>query len=135
MQIPLHTYKYPSKPYKNRSTITQAGDMTQNNGVLLKVFCRFFLFLLQVKHSLPKNHPLMKRLFCILLTAIFVQFLSANQPYHFSHLSVKDGLSQLNVTCIYQDKSGYIWFGTRNGLNKFNGNSFEVYWNLSLIHI
>ena len=71
----------------------------------------------------------MKRLFCTLLLAISVQFLFANQPYHFSHLSVKDGLSQLNVTCIYQDKLGYIWFGTRNGLNKFNGNSFEVYWN------
>lgn len=71
----------------------------------------------------------MKRLFCTLLFAISVQFLFANQPYHFSHLSVKDGLSQLNVTCIYQDKLGYIWFGTRNGLNKFNGNSFEVYWN------
>lgn len=53
----------------------------------------------------------------------------ANQPYHFSHLSVKDGLSQLNVTSIYQDKLGYLWFGTRNGLNKFNGNSFEIFWN------
>lgn len=54
---------------------------------------------------------------------------NANQQYHFSHLSVKDGLSQLNVTSIYQDKLGYLWFGTRNGLNKFNGNSFEIFWN------
>lgn len=41
----------------------------------------------------------------------------------------QDGLSQLHVTCIYQDKQGYMWFGTRNGLNKFNGNSFEIFWN------
>lgn len=54
---------------------------------------------------------------------------NANQQYHFAHLSVKDGLSQLNVTSIYQDKLGYMWFGTRNGLNKFNGNSFEIFWN------
>lgn len=70
----------------------------------------------------------MKRLTCLLLLSFFTLVIFANQPYHFSHLSVKDGLSQLNVTSIYQDRLGYIWFGTRNGLNKFNGNSFEIYW-------
>lgn len=71
----------------------------------------------------------MKKVLCILLVSILTQFILASPQYHFSNLSVKDGLSQLHVTCIYQDKLGYIWFGTRNGLNKFNGNSFEIFWN------
>lgn len=71
----------------------------------------------------------MKKVLCILLVSILTQFILASQQYHFSNLSVKDGLSQLHVTCIYQDKLGYMWFGTRNGLNKFNGNSFEIFWN------
>lgn len=71
----------------------------------------------------------MKKALCILLVSILTQFILASQRYHFSNLSVKDGLSQLHVTCIYQDKLGYMWFGTRNGLNKFNGNSFEIFWN------
>lgn len=71
----------------------------------------------------------MKKVLCILLVSILTQFILASPQYHFSNLSVKDGLSQLHVTCIYQDKLGYMWFGTRNGLNKFNGNSFEIFWN------
>lgn len=45
----------------------------------------------------------------------------------FSNISIADGLSQLNVTCIFQDKQGYLWMGTKYGLNKFNGKVFEVY--------
>lgn len=71
----------------------------------------------------------MKKLICILLVFILPQIIFANQRYHFSNLSVQNGLSQLHVTCIYQDRLGYMWFGTRNGLNKFNGNNFETFWN------
>ena len=72
---------------------------------------------------------IMKKLLCTLLVVILSQIICAERQYHFSNLSVKDGLSQLHVTCIYQDKLGYMWFGTRNGLNKFNGNSFDIFWN------
>ncbi|MHA4809353.1 two-component regulator propeller domain-containing protein [Flavitalea flava] len=47
----------------------------------------------------------------------------------FSHLSTNNGLSQSNVTCILQDKMGFIWFGTQNGLNKYDGYQFTVYRN------
>ena len=49
LQIPFRTYNFPSKPYKNRSTIYLIGKRAQNNGSLWEVFCRFLLFLLQVK--------------------------------------------------------------------------------------
>ncbi len=55
--------------------------------------------------------------------------LLSGQLYHFSHYKVADGLSQSEVLCIFQDSEGYIWFGTQNGLNKFDGYSFEHYFN------
>ncbi|MDR1632267.1 MAG: response regulator [Dysgonamonadaceae bacterium] len=50
------------------------------------------------------------------------------KDYYFSNLSLKDGLSQITVLAICQDSHGYLWFGTRNGLNKFNGYTFEKYY-------
>ncbi len=47
----------------------------------------------------------------------------------FSHLTSKDGISQSVITCIYQDDFGYIWFGTEDGLNKFDGKKVIVYRN------
>lgn len=39
-------------------------------------------------------------------------------------LSVEDGLSSREVNCAIQDQYGYMWFGTRNGLNRFDGKTF-----------
>ncbi|WP_018618663.1 hybrid sensor histidine kinase/response regulator transcription factor [Spirosoma luteum] len=44
----------------------------------------------------------------------------------FIHLSVKDGLSNNSVNCILQDREGYIWFGTNEGLSKYDGYKFTV---------
>jgi len=38
-----------------------------------------------------------------------------------------NGLSQGTVNCIHQDRYGYMWFGTQDGLNKFDGINFKVY--------
>ncbi len=45
---------------------------------------------------------------------------------NFEHLSTKDGLSNNSVNCILQDREGYMWFGTNDGLNKFDGYKFTV---------
>ncbi|RRB04126.1 ligand-binding sensor domain-containing protein [Larkinella rosea] len=45
----------------------------------------------------------------------------------FSHLSAEHGLSQNSVLCIWQDRDGFLWLGTRDGLNKYDGYSFTVY--------
>lgn len=62
------------------------------------------------------------------LVILFLFGLGCNaQQYFFSGYSIADGLSQSVVTCILQDSKGYLWFGTQNGLNKFNGYTFDIY--------
>ena len=64
-----------------------------------------------------------------LLWALLTPFwLSAqNDSFQFSNLSVKDGLSQNTVIRILQDSKNFMWFCTRNGLNRYDGTSFKVY--------
>jgi signal transduction histidine kinase/ligand-binding sensor domain-containing protein/CheY-like chemotaxis protein len=45
----------------------------------------------------------------------------------FGHLSLKDGLSQAAVHAIAQDPRGYLWFGTQEGLNRYDGYRFKVF--------
>jgi signal transduction histidine kinase/ligand-binding sensor domain-containing protein/CheY-like chemotaxis protein len=51
------------------------------------------------------------------------------QNLKFNHLDINQGLSQNNVLCILQDSRGFMWFGTRDGLNKYNGYDIIVYRN------
>ncbi len=51
-------------------------------------------------------------------------------PYatlHFEHLSIEQGLSQSTVRVILQDGFGFMWFGTDDGLNRYDGYQFRVY--------
>ncbi len=45
----------------------------------------------------------------------------------FEQVSIEQGLSQVSVQCMLQDRQGFIWFGTQDGLNKFDGYNFTVY--------
>lgn len=45
----------------------------------------------------------------------------------FEHFNTYDGLSNNSVRWIYQDKKGFLWFGTLNGLNRFDGKQFKSY--------
>ncbi len=52
---------------------------------------------------------------------------SFSQKLSFDHYAVRDGISQSEILCIFQDDEGYMWFGTQNGLNKFDGYTFVKY--------
>lgn len=51
------------------------------------------------------------------------------QQLRFKHLNSEDGLSSLLVNCIAQDDRGFMWFGTQDGLNKYDGYQFRVFKN------
>jgi ligand-binding sensor domain-containing protein/signal transduction histidine kinase len=50
-----------------------------------------------------------------------------NGALKFEHVSVEHGLTQSTVNCILQDSRGFMWFGTDDGLNRFDGYGFVVY--------
>lgn len=51
----------------------------------------------------------------------------AAQPYYFRHYQVENGLSNNTVNCSIQDKAGFLWFGTKDGLNRFDGYHFKQF--------
>ena len=69
------------------------------------------------------------RLFFILLPFLFINEIYSQSHISFNHLTVDDGLSQSSVTCILQDSKGFIWFGTQDGLNRYDGYNFKVFKN------
>jgi ligand-binding sensor domain-containing protein/signal transduction histidine kinase len=69
----------------------------------------------------------MKRLIGILIFSIILLANGYSQQYIFTNYSINNGLSQSVVNCLFQDSKGYIWIGTQNGLNRFNGETFDVY--------
>lgn len=55
--------------------------------------------------------------------------LFSQNKYRLKNFSTTDGLSQSSVIAIHQDKFGQMWFGTRDGLNKYDGSRFTVFRN------
>ncbi len=51
----------------------------------------------------------------------------AGQAISFRRLTLEDGLSQSTINCITQDAQGFMWFGTQDGINRFDGYTFKVY--------
>lgn len=68
-----------------------------------------------------------KKLFVLfgILTLCFT--LSAQYHFSFTHYTSDNGLSQNSITAMMKDRQGYLWFGTRDGLNKFDGYKFTIY--------
>ncbi|MCU4158027.1 response regulator [Carboxylicivirga sp. A043] len=66
--------------------------------------------------------------FCFLLTSIFIY---GQDIFRFEHYDSKDGLSQNTVNSLLCDKDGFLWVGTVNGLNRFDGYRFKSFNSLS----
>ncbi len=50
----------------------------------------------------------------------------ATQDIHFEHITIDDGLSQNSINCMLQDNKGFLWFGTQDGLNRYDGIKFKI---------
>ena len=69
----------------------------------------------------------MKRLLLFCIFCFALPFAWAHEHYVIQHYSIKDGLSQNTVMAILQDQQGFMWFGTWDGLNRFDGYDFKVF--------
>jgi len=68
-----------------------------------------------------------KAFFAVAFVLLPLVLFSRNNNFRFKHLNVSNGLSNNNVSSIIQDYEGFIWFGTSNGLNKYDGYNCKVY--------
>lgn len=63
----------------------------------------------------------------LILSFVWCDAISAADAYYFRHYNNKEGLSHNTVYCSVQDRKGFLWFGTDDGLNRFDGYAFTVY--------
>ncbi|TQV72369.1 hypothetical protein FLL45_19340 [Aliikangiella marina] len=74
----------------------------------------------------------LKLLFFLTFFTLFSQTQAKNlSSLGFKHISTEHGLSQKTVQSIYQDKHGFLWIGTQEGLNRYDGKNIEVFRYLS----
>ncbi|NVK66470.1 MAG: hypothetical protein HWE22_17900 [Flavobacteriales bacterium] len=68
----------------------------------------------------------MKKYLIYIVCALASYTSVAQKEFRFRNFSINDGLSQSSVTAIVQDESNTLWVGTQDGLNRFDGRTFEV---------
>jgi len=68
----------------------------------------------------------MRLYYILIFTLLRLTFTNCQQLY-FDHFTIESGLANNQVFDIEQDELGYIWFGTLNGLNRYNGYTFDTY--------
>lgn len=73
----------------------------------------------------------LRSLFIVLFIGLSQMAAGQGNNLFFRHLTTNDGLSNNTVYAINEDTLGFIWIGTRSGLNRFDGHSFKVYDNNS----
>lgn len=74
-----------------------------------------------------------RNLFCTQLLALTIFFIGqchiiqAQDTYQFDNITQKQGLSQGTINDIFEDSNGLMWFATKDGLNRYDGNQIKVY--------
>ena len=58
---------------------------------------------------------------------ISTSYANIRESFNFKNITIEDGLYQSTVETIYQDSKGYIWIGTNDGLDRYNGYEFKHY--------
>lgn len=70
---------------------------------------------------------LLKTLFVLLLVSTYTLAVANTANIRFDNIGISQGLSQSTINCVIQDQFGYMWFGTQDGLNRYDGYTFKVF--------
>ncbi len=73
------------------------------------------------------KYPFLKYIILIFILIFSEYTYAQNKTLNIQHYKISDGLSQNYTTDVTQDKFGYIWIGTQDGLNRFDGYEFKIY--------
>ena len=86
------------------------------------------ILLLESKNTLERQ-PIMNSIFLCIFTlfAILRSHQVVAQEFNYAHYDTKDGLAGSTVYDMCQDKDGFLWFATENGLSRYSGSSFKNY--------
>ena len=89
------------------------------------LFPGFSYFCVQNISILMKTKILMIFLICS-FPVLYLWAEHSKYSFYYSQ-KLNEGISQLSVMTICQDTRGYLWLGTRNGLNRYNGSEYTVF--------
>ena len=101
--------------------------MPDDFALIFILFSTKMLFLLISIIELGGMRAYFKLLVLLIVSFLTYESVSSQDNIRFLHYGKKDGLSQNAVFAIAQDGRGVMWFGTREGLNEYDGYHFKVY--------
>jgi ligand-binding sensor domain-containing protein/serine/threonine protein kinase len=91
------------------------ANSVYNRGIKMALYCQRNIVMLKIAQAG----------IAILFLLLLSSGIKAQQgDIKFEHLSIDQGLSQNSVSCMLQDRYGYMWFGTQDGLNRYDGYGF-----------
>ncbi len=91
------------------------------------LFPRAFAFSTEQTHRSRRAPAWLLAVIVCVLAIFFSERTAYSVDYRFEHLGTEDGLSNNTVTSIIQDRRGFLWFGTLDGLNRYDGYSFAIF--------
>ena len=100
-----------------------------NPGNTICSFNRKTFYFSTVKHNkIKSSHAYLIPLLLIIQLLSIEQSDAQFPQLYFENITTDDGLSDNTITCIYQDSKGFLWIGTSNGLNKYDGLTFKSFY-------
>ncbi len=84
----------------------------------------FISIYITLKSSLLKS---IKYIILFTFLAFYSNAFASNTNIQFESITINDGLSLSSVYCVFKDSKGFMWFGTEDGLNRFDGKNFKIF--------